>query len=802
MQISYQWLRKHIVIEKSPEEIGHLLTQCGLEVEKIIPFESIKGGLDGLVIGHVLTCEKHPGADKLSKTTVSIGNGVVVPIVCGAPNVAAGQKVIVATVGATLYPIDGESFKINKAKIRGEVSEGMICAEDEIGLGRSHDGIMVLDTELPEGTPASVYFDIVTDSIFEIGLTPNRADAASHLGVARDLSVLLDQPLVKFNEAYFAIDSQTENVEVVIENTTACPRYCGVVLTGLTVSPSPDWLKNALNSIGITPINNLVDATNYILHDMGQPLHAFDLDQIEGRKIVVKNVAKDTPFVTLDSTSRKLAEFDLTISDAAKPMCIAGVFGGKTSGVSNNTTAIFLESAYFSADSVRKTSLHHGLKTDASFRFERGTDPDMPMKALKKAALLIKEIAGGQISSAPIDIYPSPALPFEVNTSYDRINKLIGKKIDPVFVNKTLEGLEIKVQASAEGKLSLLVPPYRVDVKREADITEEVLRMYGYDNIELNPHLQAGYVAAFAENNGDKIQKIISDLLVGLGYSEIITNSLTKSSYAQFLKMSDTDVKILNPLSETLDVMRQSLVFSGLEVVLHNINRRQKDLKLYEFGKTYHLIEGKYIERKKIALYLTGQALAESWKDKSKEATFHDLKGVVGSILSKLGIAKFDTSVLENTFWNYGMQITARQKPLVSLGLLSKDILKYADIKQPVLYAEFDLELLEKLYSNKVVYQELSKFPEVRRDLSLVIDRQVTFDQIKNLAHKQEKQLIKEINVFDVYEGDKIADSKKAYAVSFMLQHPTQTLTDEVIDKTMKKLIYVFEKELGAVIRR
>lgn len=802
MQISYQWLCKHIALEESAVEIGNLLTKSGLEVEKIETFETIKGGLAGLVIGHVLTCEKHPGADKLSKTTVAIGNGIIVPIVCGAPNVGVGQKVIVATVGATLYPNEGEPFKISKAKIRGEVSEGMICAEDEIGLGKSHDGIMVLDTELPEGTPAAAYFNIKSDAIFEIGLTPNRADAASHLGVARDLKVLLHKPLIAFDEGNFHVAQQTENIEITVENTVACPRYCGVVITNLKVAPSPAWLQNALKSIGVAPLNNVVDVTNYILHDMGQPLHAFDLQKIEGKKIIVKNVMQDTPFTTLDGVVRKLSANDLMICDAAKPMCIAGVFGGKDSGVSAHTTSIFLESAYFSADSVRKTSLTHGLKTDASFRYERGTDPNMPMIALKKAAIMLKEIAGGVISSVPIDMYPTPILSFTVHTSYDRINKLIGKKIEQDFVNKTLKALEIEIVAITDGELTLSVPPYRVDVQREADITEEILRMYGYDNIELSTHLQAGYVAPFAENNSDKIQKIISDLLVGNGYFEIITNSLTKSSYAATMSLSETDVKILNPLSETLDVMRQSLVFSGLEVVLHNINRRQKDLKLYEFGKTYHLVEGKYVEKRKLAIYLTGSAAQENWKDKNKDVSFHDLKGAVSNILSKLGINKFESNNTEQLPLQYGIELIARQKTLVKMGALSKNILKTADLKQEVFYAEFDLELLEKLYSNKVVYQEIAKFPEVRRDLSIVIDKHISFDQIKSLATKQERQLLKEVSVFDVYEGDKITEGKKSYSVSFLLQNTEQTLTDEVIDKAMNKLINSFEQELGAVIRR
>ena len=801
MKISYQWLKHHIALEETPEHIADLLTRAGLEVEKVETFDTIKGGLQGIVIGHVLTCEKHPDADKLSITSVAIGNGTIVPIVCGAPNVAAGQKVLVATVGATLYPLSGEAFKISKAKIRGVVSEGMICAEDEIGLGKSHEGIMVVDTELPEGTPAAAFFNIATDAIFEIGLTPNRADAASHLGVARDLKVLLHKPIKNWDVALFPENISPMEVQVSVENVTACPRYCGLTIDGLSVASSPTWLQNALKSIGVAPINNVVDATNYILHDLGQPLHAFDLAKIEGKKIVVKNVAEGTNFTTLDGVVRKLSASDLLICDAAKPMCIAGVFGGKDSGVSNETTSIFLESAYFSPDAVRKSSLTHSLKTDASFRFERGTDPNMPLIALKKAAMLIQEIAGGNIKGL-VDLYPQTIGNFEVATSYHRINKLIGKEIEKEFVQKTLAALDIAILSDNEGELLLSVPPYRVDVQREADITEEILRIYGYDNIELGDNIYAGYVAPFAENNTDKIQKIISDLLVGNGFYEITTNSLTKSAYSASLGMAETDVKILNPLSETLDVMRQSLLFSGLEVIAHNVNRRQKDLKLYEFGKTYHWIDGKYVEKRRLALYLSGNSTAESWVGKSVAVNFHDIKSIVSSILGKTGIQKYENTVGSNGQFQYSIDLTARTKTLAYMGALGKEILKMADVKQEVFYADMDMELLEKMYTNKVVYQEISKFPEVRRDLSLVLDKQVSFEQISEIAFKQEKKLMKAINVFAVYEGDKIQEGKKSYSVSFMLQDPEQTLTDEVIDKAMNKLMATFEKEFGAIIRK
>ncbi len=585
MKISYNWLKQHIDLSETPEEISAKLTKAGLEVESVDEFESIKGGLKGLVIGQVLTCEKHPGADKLSKTTVDVGNGTILPIVCGAPNVAAGQKVVVALVGTTMYPATGEPFKISKAKIRGEVSEGMICAEDEIGLGASHEGIMVLDTTLPLGTPAAEYFKIENDFTIEIGLTPNRADAASHLGVARDLKALLKRELKTFEPK--VTPSGTSKVEVVVENKEACPRYAGLTISGLTVRESPDWLKNRLKAIGLNPINNIVDSTNYILHDLGQPLHAFDLEKIKGNKIIIKTVSKDTEFITLDGVKRKLSDKDLMICDSEKPMCIAGVFGGQESGVSAATKSIFLESAYFSPDFVRKTSQFHGLKTDASFRFERGTDPNMPVTALLKAAQLIVEIAGGTISSAVTDIYPELVKDFKVKTSFSYITRLIGKSLEKSLIKEILTGLNIKIDSEKEDELQLSVPPYKVDVQRPADIVEEVVRIYGYDNIELSDRLSAAYLADFPEKDKDKLQKLVGSMLAGSGFNEIITNSMTKPAYAEFLGITDKSVEVMNKLSEELGVMRQSLLFSGLEIWNYNINCRKKDFKFFEFGKIY-----------------------------------------------------------------------------------------------------------------------------------------------------------------------------------------------------------------------
>ncbi|HVE00044.1 MAG TPA: phenylalanine--tRNA ligase subunit beta [Cytophagaceae bacterium] len=800
MKISYNWLKQHIDLTESVEEIAAKLTKAGLEVESIEEYESVKGGLKGLVIGQVLTCEKHPGADKLSKTTVDVGNGTVLPIVCGAPNVAAGQKVIVALVGTTVYPLTGEPFKISKAKIRGEVSEGMICAEDEIGLGSSHAGIMVLQTDLPLGTPGAAYFKIETDYTIEIGLTPNRADAASHLGVARDLKALLNRDL---NEIKTTSPKATgKKIEIIVENKEACPRYTGLTISGLAVKDSPDWLKNRLKAIGLNPINNVVDITNYILHDLGQPLHAFDQDKIKGNKVIVKTLPKDTEFVTLDGVKRKLSDKDLMICNAQEPMCIAGVFGGLESGVTASTKSIFLESAYFSPDFVRKTSQFHALKTDASFRFERGTDPNMPVTALLKAAQLIIEIAGGEITSEVTDIYSTPVNDFKIETSYSYINRLIGKTLERSLIKEILQGLNIQIELEKDDQLKLSVPPYKVDVQRPADIVEEVLRIYGYDNIELSDRLSAAYLADFPEKDKDKLQKLIGSMLAGSGFNEILTNSMTKPVYAEFLGVQAQSVEVLNKLSEELGVMRQSLLFSGLEILNYNINRRQKDLKLFEFGKVYNKEEGKYKEGNRLALFVTGTVQDESWNVTAKEADYYYLNSVVTKILQKLNLADAQQQKSELTAFAQGINYIKNNKVIASLGRVHDKALKLADIKQPVYYAEFDADALLKGYKNAIQFRELNKYPEVRRDLSLVLDKSVTFEQIKQLALKQEKKLITDMNVFDVYEGKNLGEGKKAYAISFTLQDYEQTLTDKVIDSTMQKLMSSFEKELGAVIRK
>ncbi|HXA02405.1 MAG TPA: phenylalanine--tRNA ligase subunit beta [Cytophagaceae bacterium] len=802
MKISYNWLKKYIDLTESPQQIADLLTSSGLEVESVSEYESIKGGLKGLVIGKVLTCEKHPGADKLKKTTVDIGNGIIVPVVCGAPNVEAGQKVIVATVGATLYPSEGEPIKISKAKIRGEISEGMICAPDEIGIGHSHEGILVLDTLLPEGTAAAVFFDIQTDHIFEIGLTPNRADAASHLGVARDLRALLKRPLSFEKEIKdFKEDNNLNPVEIIVEDFKACPRYSGLTISNLVVKESPDWLKNHLRSIGLSPINNVVDITNYMLHDLGQPLHAFDLDEVEGKKVIVKTLPAGTEFVTLDGEKRKLQGDDLMISNSKEAMCIAGVFGGIKSGVSAKTKNIFLESAYFSADTIRKTAMHHGLKTDASFRFERGTDPEMPLYALQKAAMLIKEVAGGSISSKPIDLYPQKVEKFKIETSYKYIDRLIGKKIEHVRIKEILTNLEIEIASEKGDTLILYVPSFKVDVQREADIVEEILRIYGYDNIETQEILSTSYLADFPSKDKEKLQSRTAHLLAADGYSEIINNSLTKQSYSKIFETGET-VEILNKLSEDLGVMRENLLFTGLETLAHNINRRQKDLKLFEFGKSYHKVAGKYIEKNRLAIFLTGNKTQESWISPSDKSGFFELKSTIVRVLSKLRIEGYTLEKAEDKFFGNGVVLKKNEKVTGSFGSVKNEFLKLLDIKQQVWMADFDWDLVVKQYKSELTYEEVSKYPEVRRDLSLVLDKRVNFSEISRLAMDAERKLLKNINVFDVYEGENIGKDKKSYSISFFLEDKEQTLTDKTIDKTMEKLIALFEKHLGAVIRK
>lgn len=804
MKISYNWLNELIDCNESPELIGKKLTSTGLEVEGIEEVESIKGGLRGVVIGEVLTCSKHPEADRLSLTTVDIGTETPASIVCGAPNVAAGQKVLVATLGTTLYPGGGdEPLVMKKAKIRGAVSEGMICAEDELGLGTSHAGIMVLDTELPNGTPAAEYLGLTSDFVIEIGLTPNRADAASHYGVARDLKAVFNKEIELPSIDAFQIENESLKIEVIVEDQEACPRYTGLTISGVTVKDSPDWLKNKLQTIGVRPINNVVDVTNYICHELGQPMHAFDAAQVAGNKIIVKTLAAGTTFITLDGQERKLSATDLMICNAEDPMCIAGVFGGAKSGVSETTTSLFLESAYFSPASVRKTAQFHSLKTDSSFRFERGTDPNMPIFALKRAALLIKELAGGEISSPVADVYPNPIPDFEVPVQYAHIDRLIGKKLDKELIKDILTKLDIRIEEETEIGFKAIVPPYRVDVQREADIIEEILRIYGFDNVELSESLSSAFLSDFPVNDPDKVKLKVTELLAASSFNEIINNSLTKPGPQSALAESlpGKDVAILNYLSEDLSVMRQTLLFSGLESVMHNINRRQRDLKLFEFGKTYHLVNEKYVEKNHLALFLTGSVVGESWFEKAREVQYHDLSAVVNKVLTAMRVKKLETIEADGAVFQQGVTYLFNKKPLVSFGILKPSLTKLGDVKVPVLYADFDWDYLFKQYSEVVEYKEVSRFPEVRRDLSLVLEKSVSFAQLQQLAYRTERQLLRDVSVFDVYEGANL-EGKKAYSLSFILQDDQQTLTDKVIEKAMQRLMTSFEKEFNAIIRK
>jgi phenylalanyl-tRNA synthetase beta chain len=813
MKISLNWLKNFIEITESAQELDELLTGTGLEVESIERHEAILGGLQGFVVGEVLTCERFEIKEKiLSLTTVDIGAGTPSQIVCGATNVKAGQKVIVATVGTTLYdhaagkPI----FQITSKKTYGYLSEGMICAEDELGIGTSHDGILVLDTDsggvpLANGTPAAQYFNLEADLLIEIGLTPNRADAASHWGVARDVKAKTGREITLPLIEQFKVENNNFPIELIVEKPEDCPRFCGVTIDGVEVKESPDWLRKSLETIGLRPINNIVDITNYICHGLGQPLHAYDWYAIKGQKIIVKTLPVGTKFTTLDEIERTLGETDLMICDAEEPIGIAGVFGGMKSGIKPETNRVYLEVAYFDPASVRKTAQRHGLKTDASFRFERGTDPNAKLFTLKYAVLLIQELAGGIVSSEVTDFYPTPIEDFKVKVSYKNIDRLIGKKIDKSLIHDILDKLEIGIFNNTEDGFVALVPAYRVDVTREADVIEEILRIYGFNNVELSATLGTDFLSSFPAKDRENLQLKLTQILAANGFNEIITNSLTKPAYSELIKadLPSGNVEILNKLSEDLGVMRQTMLFSGLEVLAYNINRRQKDLRVFDFGKTYHKINDKYIEKRHLAIFITGNSATETWQMKSQKVTFHTLVSAVNKVLGSLGIKNFDSKPLEDSAtFEYGLSYLVNKKEVVKLGLVKPTIAKKAEVKQYVFFADIDWDYLFKQYNSKTIFMELPKFPEVRRDLSLVIDKTVSFDQIQKLARNYEKNLLKQINVFDVYQGDNLGEGKKSYSVSFMLQDYEQTLTDKVIDKTMEKLMAAFEKEIGAVIRK
>ncbi len=806
MKISYNWLKQFIKTDWKSDETAALLTDLGLEVEVVEKFQSVIGGLEGVVVGHVLTCVQHPNADRLKLTTVDLGSGTPVQIVCGAANVAAGQKVPVATIGTVLFDKDGNPFTIKKGKIRDQDSHGMICAEDELGLGSGHEGIMVLDADLKPGTPVATVFKIENDEVFEIGLTPNRADAMSHWGVARDLRAGLLQKnvhveLITPSVSNFRIDKRTLKIDVKVDDSKLAPRYCGVTISGVSVKPSPEWLQNRLRSIGITPKNNVVDVTNYVLHELGQPLHAFDAAKISG-KLSVKTLDGGTKFTTLDDIERTLHEEDLMICDEKGPIAIAGVFGGKSSGVTETTNAIFLESAYFNPVSVRKTAKRHSLSTDASFRFERGIDPTITEYALKRAALLIQEVAGGEITSDIVDIYPKKIEDHPVLLNFEKAAKIIGQELPKETIKKILVSLDIKVNSISDAGLGLTVPAYRVDVHREIDVIEEILRVYGYNNINFTKKLNAT-VSNSPRTEDYKVQNIIGNQLTSLGFHEMMANSLTTPDYISLSEMlqESANVTMLNPLSHDLSVMRQSMLFSALEAVSYNINRRNSDLKLFEFGKTYHKSDATNTERKHLTLISSGNRISESWTNAQKPSDFFLFKGFVNSVLQRLGISKTYSEPLVSDVFAEGITIVQNGETVVEFGTVKKSILKHFDIKQEVFFADFNWDLVLKLISNKIRFHEIPRYPQVRRDLALLVDKSVAFDAIYKIARQTEKTLLREINLFDVYEGANLPENKKSYAVSFTIQDNTKTLTDAQVDKIMRKLRQNFETELGATLR-
>ena len=820
MNISYNWLKEFIELPLDPQQTADALTSIGLETGGVEEVQSIKGGLKGIVTGKVLTCVEHPNSDHLHITTVDLGTGEPVQIVCGAPNVDAGQYVIVATVGTVLYDGD-ESFTIKRSKIRGVESFGMICAEDEIGIGKGHDGIIVLkDTPTP-GTPAAEYFGIKSDYVIEVDITPNRIDAASHYGVARDLAAYLKRngynpTLTKPSVDEFTIDSPCgDAIKVVVENTEAAPRYAGLTIKGVTVKESPDWLKQRLNTIGVRPINNIVDITNYILHETGQPLHCFDVKEIAGNTVIVKTLPEGTPFVTLDGVERKLSDRDLMICNQNEGMCLAGVFGGLKSGVTETTTDVFLESAYFNPTWIRKSARRHGLNTDASFRFERGIDPNTTVYVLKRAAMLVKELAGGEISGDIIDIYPETITPYPVTLTYNRVNSLIGKEISEDIVKEILSSLEIEIVNEDSGTLELKVPTYRVDVRRDCDVIEDILRIYGYNNVEITESVHSNLSNKSVADEQHSRYNTIANELTGCGFNEILNNSLTKTSYYKDLTSfpESNCVKVMNPLSSDLGVMRQTLLFGGLESVAYNINRRNADLKFYEFGNCYSYnaeadtekgVLAPYSEEYRMGMWLTGNEVANSWAQKDIQTSFFILKGYVENILTRLGMkGKYTTEQTSDDIYSAVLVYKTRGgKEIGKAGIISKNILRKFDIETEVYFAEFNFAMLcKESVKTKTTYSELSKFPPVKRDLALLVDTSVKFSEIEKVARESERKLLKEVSLFDVYEGKNLEAGKKSYAVSFILQDTEKTLADKQIDAVMNKIITNLENKVGAKLR-
>lgn len=820
MNISYNWLKEYVDFDLTPEEVSAALTSIGLETDGVEEVQSIKGGLEGLVVGEVLTCEPHPNSDHMHITTVDLGEGEPVQIVCGAANVAAGQKVIVATLGTKLYDGD-QSFTIKKSKLRGVESNGMICAEDEIGVGTSHDGIIVLPQDVVPGTLAKDYYDIKSDYVFEVDITPNRADACSHYGVARDLYAWLVQngyqtSLHRPETSEFKVDNHDMDIDVVVENTEACPRYAGVAIKNVTVKESPEWLQNKLRLIGVRPVNNIVDITNYILHAYGQPMHCFDADKIKGGKIVVKTCQEGTKFVTLDEVERKLSERDLMICNAEEPMCIAGVFGGLDSGTTETTKDVFLESAYFHPTWVRKTARRHGLSTDSSFRFERGIDPNGTIYALKEAAILVKELAGGEIASDIKDNYPAPVADFAVELSYEYVNSLVGKVIPAETIKSIVTSLEMKIVAETAEGLSLSIPAYRVDVQRPCDVVEDILRIYGYNNVEIPTSLKSSLNVEGEVDKSVKLQNLVSEQLVGCGFNEILNNSLTAASYYDGLETYKPEnlVRVMNPLSNDLNVMRASLLFGGLECIQHNANRKNADLRFFEFGNCYHFNAEKknpekvlaaYSEELHLGLWLTGKYISNSWAHPDMNSSVYELKAYVLNIFSRLGVnlGAMVFGNLSDDIYSVAISIHTRGGKLVAtFGVLSKKLQKAFDIDNEVYYADINWkELMKAIKGKKVTYTEISKFPAVKRDLALLIDKKVQFAEIEKIAYETDKKLLKSVELFDVYEGKNLEAGKKSYAVSFVLQDENATLNDKQIDKLMQKLITNLQNKLDAKLR-
>ncbi len=822
MNISYSWLKQYIPLTLSPEELAAALTSIGLETGSVERVESIKGGLRGIVIGKVLTCIDHPDSDHLHITTVDLGGGKVEQIVCGAPNVAAGQTVVVATVGTTLYDGDKE-FKIKKSKIRGVESSGMICAEDEIGVGHSHDGIIVIDREVAPGTEAAEFYGLTDDYVLEVDLTPNRVDAASHWGVARDLFAWSAEhadrlPLLAPDDADFKVDNpEIKGVSVKVEDTEGCPRYCGVTIKGVTVKESPDWLKERLTAVGLHPINNVVDITNYILLGMGQPLHCFDADKIAGEEIVVRTCPEGTPFTTLDGVERKLSAADLMICDADKPLCIAGVFGGLDSGVTEQTTNVFLESAYFNPTRVRKTARRHGLSTDASFRFERGIDPNACMYMLRLAAILVKELAGGEIVGEVENVQSREFPPFDVTLSYKNINDLIGKEIPEATVDSILNSLSIKIVDKKDGVLQLQVPTFRVDVQRPCDVIEDILRIYGYNNVEMPSEVRSSLSFRTPVDIADDMRRRIAEQLCASGFNEILNNSLTAERYYAELQSYPVSacVRLLNPLSQDLNVMRQTLLFGGLESIAHNINRKQPDLLFFEFGNTYYFNPeaestaekplAPYSEQSRLALWLTGNHTPASWEGPAREASFFTLKAAVANIFARLGINSKEITLAKGSsdLFSQSLTIATRSgKVLGEMGIVAPTLLKMADIKQPVRYAELDwAEITRMTMPRTVTFAPLPKTQPVKRDLALLIDSSVSMEQVEKAVREVEKKLLREVSLFDVYEGKNLPEGKKSYAIAITLQDDEKTLQDKHIDLVMQRIIDNLKKKVGAELR-